>query len=479
MKEQRPLSIIYKILFIFTISLSICIFFSSYFIFNTIKKNLWLNFKSRSERVIEDLKYAVYPIIDLLKIKKLFSELTYDPNIYYIAIFTEEGHILYNYTNPYKKFVLVNPPTQKEIKTKKVKLKLFIYTKIKDKITIKPFNFSPLLLFSNQTAQNVVSEVTIPIFVKEKSLGIIKLGYVGEYLLSSLKEAYTIILIVSISIFLVSIIFSYIFLRKQIKPITILSSIVEKISNGDINVSVPLFYTSYEVYMLSSRMMHMLWGLREREYIKTIFGKFIDKKLAEKILSDKDITKGKKKNVTILYIDMRDFTKFTEENSPEEVVSTLNEFFTIAVNSIKNYGGIIDKFIGDAVLALFGAIEETGDEPEKAVSAAKEFINNLEEFNKKRAQQSKPEIKVGVTIHIGEVIVGNIGSEEKQEFTVVGDAVNTASRMQLYNRQFNLPLLISKEIAERLDKNKFKTKFISSVSIRGKKSAVDLYTVED
>jgi adenylate cyclase len=231
--------------------------------------------------------------------------------------------------------------------------------------------------------------------------------------------------------------------------------------------------------MLSSRMMHMLWGLREREYIKTIFGKFIDKKLAEKILSDKDITKGKKKNVTILYIDMRDFTKFTEENSPEEVVSTLNEFFTIAVNSIKNYGGIIDKFIGDAILALFGAIEEAGDEPEKAVSAAKEFINKLEEFNKKRAQQSKPEIKVGVTIHIGEVIVGNIGSEEKQEFTVVGDAVNTASRMQLYNRQFNLPLLISKEIAERLDKNKFKTKFISSVSIRGKKSTVDLYTVED
>ncbi len=478
MKEQKPLSLIHKLLIIVGSSLFTAIFLSSYLIFNVIKENLWLNFKSRTEKIIEELKYAVYPTIDLLKIKKLFSELTYDPNIYYVSIYTEEGHLLYIYTNPYKKIQLINIPTKKELQSKKVILKLFTYNSSK-KNKIEIFKITPFTMLTQKPEKNVISEITIPMFVKNKNTGIIKLGYIGEYLLSSLREAYVTIFSYSTIIFLLTIIFSYIFLRKHIQPINTLSAIAEKIGEGNLNISVPIFYNSYEVYRLSLRMTHMLWGLREREYIKTLFGKFIDKKLTEKILSNKDILKGKKKNVTILYIDMQDFTKFTEENSPEEVVSTLNEFFTIAVSAITKHNGIIDKFIGDAILALFGAIEEVGDEPEKAILAAKEFLKNLDEFNKKRYQQSKPEIKVGITIHIGEVIVGNIGSEEKQEYTAVGDAVNTASRMQLFNRQFNVPLLISKELVEKIDQNKFKIRFISSVSIRGKKSLVDLYTVED
>jgi len=478
MKEQKPLSLIQKILLIVIISLSISISVPSYFIFNVIKENLWLNFKSRSEKIIEELKYAVYPTIDLLKIKTLVSEIKYDPNIYYFALYTEDGNLLYIYTNPYKKIQLINIPTKKELQSKKVFLRLFTYTT--NGYKIKKFKFSPLIIIYPQTTQkNVISEITIPIFIKDKNFGIIKLGYMGEYLLSSLKEAYITIFSFSSIIFLLVIIFSYIFLTKHIKPINILSKIAEEIGNGNLNITVPLFYSSYEVYRLSLRITHMLWGLREREYIRTLFGKFIDRRLAEKILSDKDTLKGTKKNIVILYLDMRDFTKFTEENQPEEVVSTLNNLFTIAVNSITKYGGIIDKFIGDAVLALFGIIEEKGDEAERAIFAAIDLLKNLREFNLKRIQSSKPEIKVGITIHTGEVIVGNIGSEERQEYTVVGDAVNTASRMQLYNRQFNLSLLLSKEIVEKIDQDKFKVKFVSSVTIRGKKSLVDLYTIEE
>jgi len=479
MKGQKPFPLIQKILIIVTISLCIAIIVPSYFIFNIIKENLWLNFKSRSEKIIEELKYTVYPTIDVLKMKKLVSEIKYDPNIYYIAIYTEEGHLLYIYTNPYKKIQLINVPTKKDLQSKKVFLRLFTYTSNGHRI--KKLKFTPLLLlsYSESIQKNVISEITIPVFMKNKNFGIIKLGYMGEYLLSSLKEAYVTIFSFSSVIFLIVIIFSYIFLRKHIRPINILSNVVEEIGNGNLNVTIPLFYSSYEVYRLSMRLTHMLWGLREREYIKTLFGKFIDKQLAEKILSNKEILKGTKKNIVILYLDMRDFTKFTEENQPEEVVSTLNNLFTIAVNSITKYGGIIDKFIGDAVLALFGIIEEKGDEAEKAILAAIKLLENLRELNLKRIQSSKSEIKVGITIHTGEVIVGNIGSEERQEYTVVGDAVNTASRMQLYNRQFNLPLLLSKEIIEKVDQNKFKIKFVSSVSIRGKKSLVDLYTIEN
>jgi len=138
MKEQKPLSLIQKILLIVIISLSISISVPSYFIFNVIKENLWLNFKSRSEKIIEELKYAVYPTIDLLKIKTLVSEIKYDPNIYYFALYTEDGNLLYIYTNPYKKIQLINIPTKKELQSKKVFLRLFTYTT--NGYKIKKFN---------------------------------------------------------------------------------------------------------------------------------------------------------------------------------------------------------------------------------------------------------------------------------------------------------------------------------------------------
>lgn len=455
------------------------ILFSSiltFIIYNVIKTNLLLNLKTRSEFLIEEIQQAVHPTIDLLRIKQIINDIKTNRDIYYFALYDNNGNIIYFYLNSHSLFK-PNVLEEKDFKKDKISLKFFFVKKHKnffEKIKSEIYAF-----FYKKDINPSIAEVIIPIFVKEKKIGVVQIGQQGKYLYSNLRNALLTIISISIIIFAFTLFFTYLTLRTIIKPINILSKTAEEISQGTLQVSVPIFHSSYEVYNLSMKMQQMVWGLRERETIKDIFGKYIDKKLVDKLLKEKSQLKGVKKEVVVFYIDMQDFTKFTEQTPPEEVVATLNKFFTIAIDAVIKYGGIIDKLIGDAVLAHFGAIETKKEDPQNAVMTALEFIKGLKILNEERKKQNLPEIKAGTTIHIGEVIVGNIGHKERMEFTIVGDAVNTASRMQLYNRQFNIPILLTKDLIEKIPNNMFEFKFISKVNIRGKIQPIELYTIEN
>lgn len=442
-------------------------------IYNIIRSNLLLNLKTRSEFLIEKIKSALSPTVDLLELKSLINEIKKDKNIYYFILYDINGNALYIYISPtalFKPYTLEGKSLQK----KKMALK---FLTLKENKVQKEEKLLVLSFFS--TKKTICAEAIIPIYLKEKILVIAQLGQDGEVLYDTLRNTFFTLLGIFSFIFVSTIMLTYLILKPTLKPINVLSNIAEEIASGNLSVSVPIFYNSSEIYNLSMKMQHMVWGLREREMIKDIFGKYIDKKLVDKILQEKTQLKGVRKEIVVFYIDMQDFTKFTEQTLPEEVVSTLNQFFTIAIDSIIKYNGIVDKLIGDAVLALFGVIESNNNEVESAVSAAVEFIRNLKNFNKERKQKGLLEIKAGTTIHVGEVIVGNIGHQERMEFTVVGDAVNTASRMQLYNRQYKIPLLFTKEVTEKLPKDKFKTKFVTEVTIRGKSLPIQLYTLAE
>ncbi|MCS7230704.1 MAG: adenylate/guanylate cyclase domain-containing protein [Elusimicrobiota bacterium] len=467
-----------KLIGIVTFSLILFSSILTFVIYHIIKNNLLVNLKTRSEYLIEEIKSSVHPTIDLLSIRNIINEIKKNEDIYYFALYDNNGNIIYFYlrnNSPFKPNVL----EETDLKKDKISLKFLSSEKIY-KNFFEKIKTNILLFFSDEKSKNVsVAEVRIPIFIKEKKLGVIQFGQQGKYLYSTLKNALLTIIGISFIIFVFTLKFTYITLKSMTKPINILSNIAEEISKGNLQVGVPIFHSSYEVYNLSIKMQHMVWGLRERETIKNIFGKYIDKKLVDKLLKEKSQLKGIKKEIVVFYIDMQDFTKFTEQNKPEVVVETLNKFFTITIDAITKYGGIIDKLIGDAVLAHFGAIETKKEDPQNAIMAALEFVRKLRQFNEERKKQNLNEIKAGVTIHIGEVIVGNIGHKERMEFTIVGDAVNTASRMQLYNRQFNIPVLFTKELTEKIQPNIFKFKFVSQVNIRGKTQPIELYTIEN
>ena len=137
-----------------------------------------------------------------------------------------------------------------------------------------------------------------------------------------------------------------------------------------------------------------------------------------------------RRELTVLFADIRNFTRFAEMCQPEEVVEALNQYLDVMVESLFAYQGTLDKFLGDGLLAFFGAPLQQSDHAQRAVHAALDIQNGIAELNKRRRQQGAITLEVGIGINSGEAIVGNIGSEKRMEYTVVGDMVNVAQRLQ-------------------------------------------------
>jgi class 3 adenylate cyclase len=184
------------------------------------------------------------------------------------------------------------------------------------------------------------------------------------------------------------------------------------------------------------RMAHnyniMAEGLRDRDFIKNTFKRYVTKQVAEKILSQKEAIslKGEKREVTVVFTDLESFTSFAERHEPHEVVALLNEYLAIMIDITFKYEGALDKFLGDGVMAYWNAPLDQDHAELKACLAAVEMQHAIGEFNKQRLTQGKEPVYAGVGISTGEAIAGNIGSEKKMEYTVIGDKVNLAQRIE-------------------------------------------------
>jgi adenylate cyclase len=175
----------------------------------------------------------------------------------------------------------------------------------------------------------------------------------------------------------------------------------------------------------------MAEGLRKKEIIQDAFGKYVAPEVVDMILKhpDEKWLKGQKLVATVMFADIRGFTSFSENTVPEEVIAFLNNYFTLATEIIFQYDGHVDKFIGDEVMAVFGVLLEHEDHPARAVMAAVALQKELNTVNLKLESSGKKPVKVGIGINVGELIVGNIGSKKRMEYTVIGDTVNIASRL--------------------------------------------------
>jgi len=220
----------------------------------------------------------------------------------------------------------------------------------------------------------------------------------------------------------------------------------------------------------------MARGLVERERIKSAFGKFVNKELAELVMNNEVKVGGERKDVAVFFSDIRSFTKISESLEPEEVVEFLNQYIKRMVNCVKRTRGSVDKFIGDAIMAIWGAPLSSGDDPFNAVLAALMMRDQLLEFNLDRGSEKKPFIKIGCGIHYGPVLAGQIGSDEKMEYTVIGDTVNLASRIESLNKTFGTDILISEETANRV-KDRIRVLPMQKITVKGKTEALTVYAV--
>jgi len=219
---------------------------------------------------------------------------------------------------------------------------------------------------------------------------------------------------------------------------------------------------------------------KKEERIRHIFQKYVPGEVIDEVLKAKGggLLIGKKQDATILFSDIRSFTTFAESLPPEELVESLNTYFNVMVGVIMEHKGIIDKFMGDAIMALFGAPVQYGDDPSQAVKTSLEMMHELEGFNKKQKRLGRRPWEIGIGLNTGNVVVGNIGSEQKLEYTCIGDAVNLASRMEGLTKMYGIPIIISEHTLSQAGTDN-KTRELDKVRVKGKEQGVKVYELYD
>ncbi|MCB9741863.1 MAG: HAMP domain-containing protein [Alphaproteobacteria bacterium] len=213
------------------------------------------------------------------------------------------------------------------------------------------------------------------------------------------------------------------------RPVEQVAEAARRIERGQLDVQLPEAGHD-EVGQLVRSVNRMARGLREREQLRNMFGKYMATQVVQELMSAGELSlRGELREVTVLISDIRGYTALTEELGATEVVALLNEYFSILVDVVLEGDGVIDKFMGDALLCWFGAPVPSEDHPEKAVAAAERILERTAAWNAERVARGLSPVATGIGLALGTVVVGNIGSPQRLEYTAIGDAVNLASRL--------------------------------------------------
>ncbi len=318
-------------------------------------------------------------------------------------------------------------------------------------------------------ARSSVNEPPVPI-------GMVHLGMnQNSILIVERTVAVTIILITVFSLVL-GVLVMALFVTFLVRPIGRLVDGVTAIAGGNLDQKIDL-HRNDELGDLTDAFNDMAHSLREKELLKGAFSKYVTKSVVDRIMEHEGGLKlgGEKKEVSVFFSDIRGFTPMSEQLRPEEVVSLLNEYFSEMVKIIFKYEGTLDKFMGDAIMAIYGAPVEQNNHAERAVLAALEMAEKMKVLQAKWRMEGKKEVNIGIGINTGEVVVGNLGSNERMEYTAIGDNVNLAQRLESVAGAGQI--LISSATYERV-KNKVTARMLDPIKLKGKTEKVIPYEVE-
>ncbi len=218
--------------------------------------------------------------------------------------------------------------------------------------------------------------------------------------------------------------------------------------------------------------------ITQEQRLMSTLSRYVTRQIAEQLLKDRDRLKlgGQRSRVAVLFSDIRNFTTLSERFDAEEVVTMLNEYFSLMIDPIFKYEGTLDKFIGDAIMAVFGAPVAHDDDAERAVRAAMEMRSALRHYNRLRAQRGEQPIETGIGIALGDAISGNIGSEQRMDYTVIGDTVNVASRLEGLSKNYETKVLVNEGIYNAV-KDRIPCVDLGLAHVKGKEGDVHVYGV--
>lgn len=259
------------------------------------------------------------------------------------------------------------------------------------------------------------------------------------------------------------------------EPLREIRSAARKIQEGELDAEVNVT-SSDEIGELGVGFNRMVAGLREKEKIKQDFGRAVDPRVRDYLLEHEGQLGGEQRQASVLFCDIRGFTAFSEGREPRQVVEILNRYFEQMNLAVEEHQGVVNKFIGDAVMAIFGVPAPDENHAEKAVRAGLEMIYRRDELNLKLAKEGLPKIGTGLGIHSGLLLAGNLGSAERLEYTVIGDSVNLASRLESLSKKLNHEFIISEATHSALPEILARHfTYLARVKVKGKQEAVAVY----
>jgi adenylate cyclase len=218
----------------------------------------------------------------------------------------------------------------------------------------------------------------------------------------------------------------------------------------------------------------MIQGLKESQFVKESFGKYVSQEVRDEILKGKIPLDGEMRRVTLLFSDLRDFTPLVENTHPKDVVAIMNQYFSEMTEAIKETRGLVLQYVGDEIEAVFGAPIAYDDHPDMAVQAALEMRMRLIVLNEKLERAGLPALHHGIGIHTGAVLAGNIGSKDRVSYTLIGDTVNLASRISGLTKEFAWDVILSQTTRDLLTRA-FATERLPPVKVKGKRDEIAVY----
>jgi adenylate cyclase len=239
-----------------------------------------------------------------------------------------------------------------------------------------------------------------------------------------------------------------------------------------------LMLITFFSYLFASLFIYFIKERKSRR-LKMAFGSYVSREVVEQIAKENKDLKlgGEKKELTVLFSDIRSFTSISEKLKPEEIVQLLNEYLSSMTECIFLEKGTIDKYIGDAIMAIFGAPIQQDDHAERACRVALAMTENLEKLNAQRLARGEDRIEIGIGVNTGEMTVGNIGSKRRFDYTVIGDEVNLASRLEGLTKVFGASILISDSTFMKIDPKAFTLRYLGKVIVKGRSLPTGLYEI--
>ena len=333
----------------------------------------------------------------------------------------------------------------------------------------------PLVQTYRSESRSELLDFSVPLVFSRVPVGALYVGFSKQSIATALRTARNRATLITVAMVVIGIAGAIALATLLSRPIFRLVAGTRAIAEGNFQIALPVTSRD-ELGMLTESFNQMARSLREKEMIKRAFTRYVAREVVEEILKDPEqlVLTGERREVTVLFCDIRGFTPLAERLSPEQVVLLLNEFYTLMIETTFKHDGTLDKFLGDAVMAIFGAPIAHPDHAARAVKTAIDMRTGIAELNVRRAAVGKEPIRIGIGVSLGEVVAGTVGTEDRMEYTVIGDSVNLAARLESNAKPGRI--LISHRTYERVH-DLVEVVALGPLKVKGKEEEVEVYEV--